>query len=181
MYPPCGRCPENITGTKQSPSADGWISFKNEQQTRSRQIAVDRAHKCDSAAAHGDRHGRGPEPFGELCPQQWAKRVCDPETNCRASSIESSDNAFLLVRLKLPQQQQQQQQQSRRVLLLSPPQQEQQKQLLRRRWHLLTPSQQRRPVPSAASTAPPKAHEATKGRGSTSVRHCLTYLQSPPP
>ena len=68
---------------------------RTKQKTPLLQIPVDRADKCESAAAHGDQHGGGPEPFGTLCPQQWAKRVRGPETNYRASSIESSDHAFV--------------------------------------------------------------------------------------
>ena len=84
----------NTTKTKHYRRVVGGDPSKTTQQTRSLQIPVYRVHKSASAAARGDQHGEGPKPFGRVCSQQWAKRVCRPEIDCRASSIESSDHVI---------------------------------------------------------------------------------------
>ena len=75
------------------PRMKGEYLSRKKQQTRSLQIPLDRAHKCESAAKHGGQRGGGPDPLGKLCPQQRARRVCGPDTNCRART-EEIDHVF---------------------------------------------------------------------------------------
>ena len=65
---------------------------RKRRQTRSLQIPVDQAHKCENAASHRYHRGVGPEPFGMLIPQQWGKRACGGDANCRTSCPRSSSN-----------------------------------------------------------------------------------------
>ena len=81
----------------------GGYHPRTKQQMRSLQIPVDRAHKSASVAAHGDPHEGGREPFGSLCPQPWAKRVCGRETDCRASSSIGSSNHIIFGAPQAPE------------------------------------------------------------------------------